>query len=474
MRHDRVARIVLSIVLSSAPCLGASAAAAASTASIEEGDYTFFQLLRNLVSPVKADRPVRPEQRHGPLPLLANPPGFDDGFRPGTYRAWQTVRLDPGTGAVCGNGSPYKFFVNRVANTSNTLIYFEGGGACWDYESCSGRLGLLGARNPDGIPDDYMKLANPGASLASPFVFRLHPYSRVKTQDWNLVYVPYCTGDIYTGDKVAVYEDPTGREPQLVWHHNGLRNVRAVVAWLKDNLPRPGQLVQTGCSAGGVGSIANYHHVRRDLDPARGFLLNDSGPLFPTDAAGDPGEYPSAPLHNRIRTAWALDRGMYALYGRELPLFSAANVGSLNRALAVRWPADRMGHVHFWRDLDFSRYSYYRFFPDLHLEPDPRVVDGRLLARWEKDTQRLYTELAGIENVGVYLPQFRDVNKSHCATIIDFRNGDIQERGLELDDFIASVLDGSGTVLDATETDRRADDDKPFNLFYWLFRKLVG
>lgn len=66
-----------------------------------------------------------------------------------------------------------------------------------------------------------------------------------------MVYVPYCTGDIYSGDKVAVYDNPQAAQPPLVWHHNGLRNTRAVVAWLKNNLQRPAQLLTTGCSAGG-------------------------------------------------------------------------------------------------------------------------------------------------------------------------------------------------------------------------------
>ena len=77
-----------------------------------------------------------------------------------------------------------------------------------------------------------MALLNPGASLVSPFVTRISPFDAVKTQRWNMVYVPYCTGDIYSGDKVAIYEDPQNQKPPLVWHHNGLRNTRAVVAWL--------------------------------------------------------------------------------------------------------------------------------------------------------------------------------------------------------------------------------------------------
>ncbi|MEO7404647.1 MAG: hypothetical protein ABIU95_13345 [Burkholderiales bacterium] len=68
------------------------------------------------------------------------------------------MQLAPETGAVCGNGSPYKFFVNRVPSSSNPVIYFERGGACWDYESCSGKLGVLGARNPNGIADGYLMI----------------------------------------------------------------------------------------------------------------------------------------------------------------------------------------------------------------------------------------------------------------------------------------------------------------------------
>jgi hypothetical protein len=36
------------------------------------------------------------------------------------------------------------------------VVSVEPGGACWDYESCSGAGGIRGAANPHGIPDDHM------------------------------------------------------------------------------------------------------------------------------------------------------------------------------------------------------------------------------------------------------------------------------------------------------------------------------
>ena len=441
-------------------------------AHAEFGDYSLVQTVLNLVAPFGATNPVTPAQRVGPYPLLSSPPSFEDGYDPQGWYKWQTIQLDASTGAVCGNGSPYKFFVNRAPNTSNTVIYMEGGGACWDYESCSGG-GLLGARNPNGIPDNYLDYSNPATSLVSPFVFRFNPWSQTKVQAWNLVYVPYCTGDLYTGDKVAVYENAT-KTQSLVWHHNGLRNVRAVVAWLKDNVPRPGQALMTGCSAGGGGTIANYVHVRQDLDPVLAFMINDSGPIFSAPVGADPAVYPSVPLQTQVRAAWGLDNGPLAEMARRLPGFLASDMGTLNVALAERFPADRFGHTHFLADGNYTRYSYEKFYPEIANAPNDETRRALLAQRWLQDTARLATLVGPIENYGYFFPMFRNLNDSHCTTIVEFANADIQEQGLELDDFIQSVLAaGSGPVMQALETDPVADVTKPFNLLYFVIDQLL-
>lgn len=459
--------------------LAITLALAAPTAAAEDGDYSWWQVIANLFSPPPADNPVTPAQRNAPAyPLLGNPAGFDDGFTPGHYLGWQTVQLAPETGAVCSNGSPYKLFVNRVANTRNTLIYMEGGGACWDYNSCKG-LNVRGARNPNGIPDDYMSLLNPGASLVSPFVLRVSPtLDFVKTQNWNLVYVPYCTGDIYSGDKVAVYTDSSGQNPPLVYHHNGLRNQRAVVAWLKDNLPRPTQLVQTGCSAGGVGSLLNYDHVRGDLAPNRAFLINDSGPTFSAPSGANPQQYPSVPLFAAIRPAWGLDatNGPIDYINTRLgPYgFNRNDFGTLIPALSSKRGNDRLGITYFWQDLNYSSYSYEQFFPEIRNAPDQATKDRLLHAKWAIDTTRMKQSTDSLANVGGYYPQFRALNESHCDSIVDFKNGDIQERNLELGHFIDNVLNGQGPVMDASEASDEADRKKPFNPFYALIEALLA
>ena len=455
--------------------LGAAAlAVAASPAALaEDGDYSSGQTFWNYFFPPKADHPVRWYERFGPYPLASNPHGFDDDFEPGLYGQWQKVDLAASTGAVCGNGSPYKFFVNRVPDTRNTLVYFEGGGACWDHASCSGEAGIRGARNRDGIPDDYVSSGSPATGLVSPFVFREHPYSRTKTQGYNLVYVPYCTGDVYAGDKTVLYEDPTGQDAPFVWHHNGVRNTRAVTAWLRDNLPRPTKLIATGCSAGGAGAFVNYAPFRRDMGSRDAYLINDSGPIFPTDRDGPAAQNPSAPLQSEIERQWGFGP-VFDYVKSDLPGARASDYGTLHGALSRRFPSDRMGHVHFGHDQNYSAYSYERFYDRIGNETDPARKAALLTELWQQDTTKLQGALEPLGNYGYYFPAFRDVNESHCATIIDFEHGDVQEAGLELEDFVDSVLDGQGDVLEARESDDAADRAKPFNLIYALVGAILG
>ena len=55
------------------------------------------------------------------------------------YYKWTPVTLPVASGASCGNGTPARVFVNRTPMTTKTLVYFEGGGACWNQNSCLGK-----------------------------------------------------------------------------------------------------------------------------------------------------------------------------------------------------------------------------------------------------------------------------------------------------------------------------------------------
>ena len=107
---------------------------------------------------------------------------------------WSFVRVP---GAVCGNGSPAGIGVNPHAGARDLLIVIAGGGACWDADTCFGR------HTATHIDEDYTQamfdaerstISDAGwddrAALVNPF------------REANIVYVPYCTGDIHAGDTV--------------------------------------------------------------------------------------------------------------------------------------------------------------------------------------------------------------------------------------------------------------------------------
>ncbi len=322
----------------------------------------------------------------------------------GNNYAWQKVEL-PGT--KCGNGSQYKFFIRKTASP-NLLFLFEGGGACWDYDTCSGRAGVLGAANPNGLTDDYMQQFT--AKYVSPIVNGADPGLPLRskkdlvTKDWNIVYMPYCTGDVHVGNNTVTYTDPTGANPPLTWNHRGYANTIAAANYAKTQFPSVQKLLVTGFSAGGAATSSAYYFVRKAINPAKGYLLNDSGPIYLAPNITDL----SRALHDKIRQSWNLN-SVFAL----LPAsFDQNNFGSINRMVAMEFPNDQLAYTGYTRDYNYSRFSYERF-----RTPNDQ---NSIHAYWKVDQDRLVQELNLYNNFSYFIPYHRPINDSHCSTVITF------------------------------------------------------
>lgn len=322
----------------------------------------------------------------------------------GNNYAWQRVAL-PGT--QCGNGSQYKFFVHRTASP-NLLFFFEGGGACWDYDTCSGRAGVLGAANPNGITDDYMTQFT--AKYVSPIVNGADPgipgrsRTDLVTKDWNIVYMPYCTGDVHVGNRQTTYVDTTGGQPSLTWNHSGYTNTMAAVSWAHAQIPSVSKLLVTGFSAGGTATAAGYYFVRRGINPTRGYYLNDSGPVFPALSSTSL----SKSLHNKIRSSWGLD----SVFSQLPAPFDSNDLGTINKVVSTQFPGDQIAYTGYTRDYNYSRFSYERF-----LTPNDKES---VLSYWKQDQNNMVSQLNGYANTSYFIPYERQINASHCSTIITF------------------------------------------------------
>lgn len=369
---------------------------------------------------------------------------------------WEAVELPASSGASCGNGTPYRFFVNRTPFTSKTVVMFEGGGACWDQAACKGGT-LLDAVNPDGIPANYMSDFNRQAhwGLVTPFTARIHPLQAVQTQSWNIVYLTYCTGDVHTGNKVGVYNNVDPSQP-LAYYHRGAVNAKAVATWMAKNMKQPEHLMLTGFSAGGVGSAALYPAFRETLAPKKMALLSDSGPLFDVPKTATPAQAPSVLLHNKIRTVWGLDgpQGLVTeLIDKYPQAGSADNLGSITAGLGKIFPKDRIGYANFQEDTNFSAFSYQKFYPEIANAPDEATRLKLLNQKWRQELTPWVAQMETQPNIGYYIPNKRELNGSHCLTIVTFGGTSIVERGLSsVKSFVDNLLDGTGPVMRAWES----------------------
>lgn len=366
------------------------------------------------------------------------------------YNQWQMVELPVSSGASCGNGSPYRFFVNKTPLNNNAIIYLEGGGGCWDYKSCTNQRADVFVTNKNGeVPRNYMtlpgliqsiltasgsmpeeSLPNQGVGgLESPFLARMHPAGKVQTQAWNIVFAPYCTADVHVGNIVKLYANPDDESKLKVYFHKGHKNAQLVTAWMKANLPRPDKLLVVGSSAGGYGATANYGTFRDALSPKKSSaLLNDSGVFFwaPQVLPGEVESTASLPAYNKVITTWHLDAPgqLVSEYRAKYPSIDTTNLGSIVLGWAQHYPKDRIGVASFSADMVIPNFMYSEL-PSFATASNKTEL-AETLFRKEIDNT-FFNHFPERNNLGFYIPNWRSLMKSHTLTTGSFGNTGIPE-----------------------------------------------
>ena len=179
-------------------------------------------------------------------------------------------------GSACANGTPTGFGVNRRPGARAVMIFLQGGGACWDGPSCWGPVS-----SSFYVATGYGGLQFATDILRPASLFLRRDARENPFRDFNLVYVPYCTGDVHAGDRVATY-DWLGRRPT---HHRGAHNLGLFLPRIAATFPDAERVFLAGDSAGGFGVALNLDRVRDAFPRARVAGVDDSGP--PIQPAGD-------------------------------------------------------------------------------------------------------------------------------------------------------------------------------------------
>jgi len=199
--------------------------------------------------------------------------------------------------ANCLDGSKAGYYYALNSSSENWIIFLQGGGLCVEPVDCKARMkNHLGSSKYWGSThqDDKNMCSS---SHENPF------------RTWNRIFVPYCTGDVHIG--VLTEPDRFG------FHFAGHLVVEAIIDHLFfSKNQKVGQVILTGESAGGIGTMHNADYVAEQLaklDPAPRYWASPQGGFyFPTDTLI---LYPEMVLNLTLDFAFFAGSYLYDFFG---------------------------------------------------------------------------------------------------------------------------------------------------------------
>ncbi len=180
--------------------------------------------------------------------------------------------------SACADGSATGIGVNLSPGATKAFVYFEGGGACWNYETC---FTLPIAFHLDGFDEGDFEGMLSEVYLSQTLFDRRD--ARNPLADAHQIFVPYCTGDVFMGDAVTRMRGPLGVIEREM-HFAGAANIRAFMRRLAPTFADVDHIVLSGSSAGGFGAAFHWWTIKDFMPWARVDVLDDSGP--PIDPVG--------------------------------------------------------------------------------------------------------------------------------------------------------------------------------------------
>lgn len=194
--------------------------------------------------------------------------------------------------AMCRDGSTTGIGVNLNPDSTEVAIFLMGGGACWTGITCANNPSTYGSSDFSGM------------NLSTGIFDRTNPDNPVA--DWNLIFVPYCTGDVHAGSNPNAMVAGT---PQMFV---GYDNMKAYLNRIVPTFPNATKILLTGSSAGGFGAASTSHLVQRTFGDVEVVTLDDAGPAMR-------GEYLAPCLQEAWRDTWGLDETFLGACGDNCP-----------------------------------------------------------------------------------------------------------------------------------------------------------
>lgn len=315
---------------------------------------------------------------------------------------WTFINVE---GAQCRDGSPTGFGIRLQEDAENLAIYLEGGGACFNAATCGSNPFSFGEADFSSVVAQRGDAALFSTAASNP------------VGDWNMVYVPYCTGDVHGGSAPNATVPGVEGQQQFVGHQNIERYLDLLAPYFGD----PDQVLLTGASAGGFGALINFAEVADRFDGSQLTLLDDSGPIFFADDVYSP------PLSAGFSQLYDFDA---ALPADAAPLFQPDRLQGIYDYYGDRYPNATFGLASHLQD------QTIRFFFGFG-QPDGTITG----AEYAAGLRDLRAELPD-SWVTYYAP-----GADHTFLGVPARyNGTVD--GVALNEWIGDLLNGTATDVD--------------------------
>lgn len=190
----------------------------------------------------------------------------------------RSYSYEPSCSGSTGNEDFY-FFKMTAKGNRKLLIDFMGGGACWDGMNCFGDYTTT-YYNQISLLTEY----SVSLSQFQKGIFDLENENNPFYEGWDVIFVPYCTGDLHWGSKDFEYTRADTGEKETIRHH-GFDNMLSVLAYIKSAYPDADldQIFVAGQSAGGYGAAYALPYVKELYYDKKVSLLSDGASGVVTD-----------------------------------------------------------------------------------------------------------------------------------------------------------------------------------------------
>ncbi|MDZ4727462.1 MAG: pectin acetylesterase-family hydrolase [Leptospira sp.] len=308
-----------------------------------------------------------------------------------------TKSYDPKCTGVSGNQT-FKFYLKK-GTSKNLLVNFMGGGACWDGKNCFGSNTTTYFNRMDSLSNLAVRIAFSGIleerNAVNPF------------RDWNVLFIPYCSGDLFWGSKSTSYTDPTTGAATTL-DHKGFDNFLASIDYVKKNSEwtpdASNKVFVIGQSAGAYGAIFNFSYIKEIFPSNEVSIFADAGN----------GVIPANFQSQGPVAKWGADLNVPTWIGISSTTFPTIELGDFFKQVATYYPNNKIAQYSTNFDGN-QRYFYnvqkkiqanvsYTNSTDLWGKSDGTQVDDSTSCTWVTESRsNIITRAATRSNYKYYI-----------------------------------------------------------------------